>query len=172
MASKQTMLTSFFRKKNEECKKKNVQETGSDNSESGKSCVPAASSSNFPTRSTWSSDSNDDLKSSLYPYSGVWNEETWKKKKETYPRLDFRDNKLRCKVCANISNVTLFTSKGLRLSKEWQTYQVSYYGVDRSTWLKSLRTKIVDHKLSKANTAALRVENVASEDALEKLCYA
>ncbi|XP_064421760.1 E3 SUMO-protein ligase KIAA1586-like [Latimeria chalumnae] len=169
MAAKQKSITSFFRRESEENKEHSSTVKLSDNREESFSAA-AASDSKLTTQSQCNTEIELDTMAGLYPCADVWTEEMWKRKKETYPWIDYKDEKLGCKVCANIGSLSLFTSMGLRLSNEWRLYKVSYNGSNRSARLKSLRKKIVEHKLSKDHITAQSIAEKANKDTFGKIC--
>ena len=75
----------------------------------------------------------------------------WREKQQLYPWLLCKNGKLGCDFCVSAKGLGPHRTRGLYLSPEWQTTNVTYNGLSQKAKLSSLRKKIFKHLNSDAH---------------------
>ena len=111
---------------------------------------------------------NTTLATSATSYPKCLSLDQFLKKKSDYPWLLAEKGKLGCQHCRDVSALGPHRTQGVRISTEWATIKICFYGQTRKQQLQSLRKKIYEHENSAAHKATTNILYSGAEKRLEK----
>ena len=96
----------------------------------------------------------------------IWTDKMWREKQQLYPWLLCKNGKLGCDFCASAKGLGPHRTRGLYLSPEWQTTNVTYNGLSQKAKLSSLLKKIFKHSNSDAYKKEKEIMNQQKKNSM------
>jgi hypothetical protein len=95
--------------------------------------------------------------------------ETWLKYKSKYDWLIVSAKNLGCSTCHKVKLLGPHKSRGVKMSEEWMSANVTHYGDTLAKQQQSLRKKMLDHLNSSAHKTACMILNTQKSAIMENL---